>query len=294
MAAPPSRVGALTLPPVAGQGRAALVMASDRGLPYPVLRCAAACFDAVHVLGTATARPLRRSRHCASFITLPPGQPGFGINTVDALCARHGISHILPGDGPATAFLAMHGAALAAPCYPVPDAASFALLDDKARFAALCRSLGVPVPESRVVADRAALLALLPEDRAETLVAKPLGLSASQGVYVITPRSPARAIAGIHYAPILLQSHVLGPDLCAFYLCRAGQVLAEVAYAPEAGTLASSPIPASAAMPRPSSRICTTTASSASTCGRRRMAGRASSDVPRVSGSASRRPCWPG
>lgn len=216
---------------MAGHGRAALVLASDWRLSYRTLRCAAACFDAVHVLGTAIARPLRHSRHCASFTMLPAEQPGFEIATINALCARLGITHILPGDGPGTLFLARHGAALAVPCYPVPDAASVELLEDRLRFAALCRSLGVPVPESRVVADRAALLALLPEDRSESLVAKPLGLAGSQGVYVITPQSSPRAIARIDYAPILLQSHVPGPALRAFYLCRAGQVLAEAVHA---------------------------------------------------------------
>lgn len=225
------------MPPAPGRGRAALLLATGWRLPYRSLRCAAACFDAVHVLGTALARPLRHSRHCASFTALPEDAPGFGIAAVNALCARHGIQTILPGDGPSTAFLARHGAALAAPCFPVPDAASFALLDAKDSFVALCRRLGVPVPETRVLADRAALLALLAAGGTGALVAKPLGLSGSQGVYVIRPETPAHAIDRIDYAPIMLQSHVPGPDLSAFYLCRAGRILAEVAYAPDAGAL---------------------------------------------------------
>lgn len=238
---PPSRTRPTGRQAMARCGGAALVLAGGWRLQYRTLRCAARCFDRVYVLGTKEARTLAHSTACLGFRELEPDAPVFGeasIPLINALCSRWKIDCILPSDAETTLFLAQHRLALDAACFPVPDEATFTLLNNKHTFTDLCQSLGVPTPRTRLVADKQQLLDLLAAGQlAFPLVAKPLDMWGSFGVHVLESEAALPVAESIQYKPILVQEYIDGADLCAFYYCSGGEALAEVVYRPEADAL---------------------------------------------------------
>jgi ATP-grasp in the biosynthetic pathway with Ter operon len=210
-----------------------LILASEWRLPYRTLRCAARCFDRVYVLGTRGARPLAASRFCRSFHYLP-FEEGFGgrsIPFINRLCEQLSVTWIVPSDPPTTLFLSESGAMLGARSYPVPDRATFDLLNDKSTFVGLCQKLGVATPLTEVLPNKQQLLDRLQDGRLTLpLVAKPINLQGSQGVMVLHPGEALGVASRIGYEPIMVQEYIGGRDLCAFYFCREGRVELEALY----------------------------------------------------------------
>jgi predicted ATP-grasp superfamily ATP-dependent carboligase len=137
---------------------------------------------------------------------------------------------VLPGDGKTTRLLSGLRDRLAAPCFPMPDAPTFDTLNNKASFMALCGTLGVPHPASRVVSKRELTELLRHGALPLPAIAKPLELYGRLGVVKLEPNDGAAAVARIDYEPILVQDFIEGRDVCISLFCRRGAVLAEIAY----------------------------------------------------------------
>jgi predicted ATP-grasp superfamily ATP-dependent carboligase len=210
----------------------ALILASEWRLAYKAMRCAAHCFERVYVLGTSGARPLARSLFCRSFYHLP-FEEGFGPSAVayiNDLCDRLLVDVVMPSHTATTRFLSEHGAELLHKCYPLPDKATFDLLNDKRTFVALCRSLGVPTPRTQVLSDSQQLIDRIRGGELELpLVVKPTDMDGSRGVVIVRSVN-ALDPKQLRYSPLLVQDYIDGRDLCAFYLCRDGSVEYEVVY----------------------------------------------------------------
>jgi hypothetical protein len=217
-----------------GSGSRALVLAAGSRLQYRTLRCAAECFDAVFVLGTAEAWPLRYSVACSGFTNAAVEAGHFELLTVEFVndvCKRLCIDVVLPSDGETTRWLGMHGSDVAAQCYPVPSAQVFDTLDDKFLFNALCDQVGVPVPKAVLLNDTRQLAAALDAHVIRLpAVAKPTRMWGSFGVVKLEPATARHVAAAIKYTPILIQDYVVGRDISAFFLCRNGIIQAAVIY----------------------------------------------------------------
>ncbi len=209
-----------------------LLLAENLRLPYRVLRCAAACFDDIYVLGAPGAVKLGTSKHCRRYFDLGESFGSFdpaSVERINAICASYDIGQVLPSCAVTARYLSLHGRALHARHYPVPSVAVFDQLDDKWRFAALCVSLGVPCPRTRCVPTIGDLLGAGGGEALRfPLVLKPLSLWGSLGVRRIDRAEdlPAR----FEHTPILVQDFVPGEDVCAFFVCREGAVVASVQY----------------------------------------------------------------
>lgn len=217
-----------------------LLLATLFKLPYRVLRCAAAIPANVYVLGGPGAKGLTSSNFCRKFIpALTPitGQASEALaKEIDSAVRRHRIDAVIAADAPATRTLIASRAAIEARCFPLPDLASFDLLNDKWRFGVLCQQLGLARPASHLFADTAELEAKLadwPESRA--LLAKPLDWDGGRGHVRLQGPGRSAALARIDYRPILLQQRIDGRDLSASILCRAGKIRALVVQAYEKG-----------------------------------------------------------
>ena len=215
------------------EGRA-LVLATGWRLQYRTLACAHPCFAEVHVAGMGSARPLAWSRKCSSFTTIgEEGEPWdeAAVERINDLSRTLRIDFILPSDADTVGFVAAFRHRLAAPCFATPDAESFALLNNKHSFTAFCQGIGVPTPETKLVANKREMLDLLSDGALQfPLVAKPLEMWGSVGVRVFGAEATARDVEMLDYEPVLVQEYVAGSDIAAFYFCRDGQIEAEAVY----------------------------------------------------------------
>ena len=212
---------------------AVLILASEWRLPYRTLRCAALCFDRVYVVGTKEAHPLARSLFCQSFHYLP-FEDGFGrtsIPFINRLCDQLSIDWVIPSDAHTTRFLTENKAALRPKSYPVPDTATFELLNDKSAFIGLCQNLDIPTPQTEVLPNKQQLLDRIQGGHLKLpLVAKPINREGSYGVEVLHDEQALGVADRLEYEPIMAQEFIGGRDLCAFYLCRQGRIELEVLY----------------------------------------------------------------
>ena len=210
-----------------------LILATGWCLAYRTLRCAAACFDRVYVLGTKEARPLALSLCCQAFHQLPFGD-GFGaasISFISRLCEELRIDWVVPSDGPTTRFLTGAATMLGRKSYPVPATAIFDQLNDKSTFIALCQKLGLATPRTEVLPGPDQVRERFRDgDLTLPLVLKPINREGGDGVVVLRSGDALKRLDGLQYAPVLVQEYVEGRDVCAFYLCHEGQVKREAVY----------------------------------------------------------------
>ena len=101
-------------------------------------------------------------------------------------------------------------------------------LHAKDRFAALCRSLALPVPETTRVADRAALADFA--DRAGEQVFKPVW--SRFGVQTLVAPQPAAlaALTPTPAAPWVVQRRIIGEEVSFYAVCHEGRIAAFCAY----------------------------------------------------------------
>jgi ATP-grasp in the biosynthetic pathway with Ter operon len=211
----------------------ALVLASEWRLQYRTLRCAARCFDRIYVLGTKEARPLAHSLSCQAFHHLPfeEGFDSTSVPFINRLTYQLSIDWVIPSDARTTRFLTENGAMLGPNSYPVPDTATFDLLNDKSTFISLCRKLEIPTPQTEVLADKQQLLSRIQDGHLKLpLVAKPIDREGSQGVMLFHSGKALGMVGRLRYEPIMAQEFIGGRDICAFYFCRKGKIELEALY----------------------------------------------------------------
>ncbi|HEU0217099.1 MAG TPA: hypothetical protein VFQ90_10585 [Stellaceae bacterium] len=111
-----------------------LMLAFSYTLPYHVMRVAAAAGLRVHVLGAGPARGLGASRCCRGYReTRSCGDPEILLAEIGELIDRQRIDVVLPSDDVSTRMLAALADRLPVRCVPLPDLATFDLLNGKWR-----------------------------------------------------------------------------------------------------------------------------------------------------------------
>jgi hypothetical protein len=185
------------------------------------------------VVGTKEAHPLARSLFCQSFHYLP-FEDGFGrtsIPFINRLCDQLSIDWVIPSDAHTTRFLTENKGALGPKSYPVPDTATFELLNDKSAFIGLCQNLDIPTPQTEVLPNKQQLLDRIQGGHLKLpLVVKPINREGSYGVEVLHDEQALGVADRLDYEPIMAQEYIGGRDLCAFYFCREGTIELEVLY----------------------------------------------------------------
>lgn len=203
-------------------------------LAYRAMRCFAAAKVEVYVLGNERSRGMRYARVCAGYTQTPHIFDGnctaAMIDAVNQAITRHRIDFVFAGDQPSTRSLIMMGGRLRAPLFPMPDLATFDLLNDKARFTALCGRLAVRCPPTQVFENRDGLLeGIAAGSVALPTVIKPLSLDGNRGVIALeTPH--AAATARIDYRPVLAQDFIDGADIGASVYADRGRVVAYICH----------------------------------------------------------------
>ena len=218
---------------VENSSKRALIIANGFRLQYRVLRCAAAYFEDVFVLGAGEASSLRHSSQCTDYFPFPKSFSEMSddeiITTINDVCDELAIDCIVPSCAVTTRFLAVHGNDLLAPHFPVPAQSVFDVLNDKWRFAGLCAELDVPIPKTKCFSSLEELAAAMSRGNLTfPLMIKPLGMWGSFGVSRID--APSQFPNKCSFAPILTQEYIAGEDVCAFYICKNGVILASVCY----------------------------------------------------------------
>ncbi len=203
-------------------------------LPYHVLRTATAAGVKVHVLGNGASRGLRASRHCASYRELGcagvPENAEAILDEIQDIVRRRRIDVIFPSDDVSTRLLAGMRDRLPVRASPMPDLATFDLLNDKGNFTRFCLDNGVRVPRGWLYDDTASLRAALASgDLDFPITAKPTNRSGGIGVLHIRDRSELGLIDLIDYRPILIQRHIVGETVGISVVCRDGNILAHAA-----------------------------------------------------------------
>jgi biotin carboxylase len=203
-------------------------------LPYRAMRCFTAAGVTVHVLGNAGSDGLRRSRFCTRYTETSRAFDGTCdtamIDMVNTVIAQDDIDFVFAGDQPSTRSLIAMAPQLRARCFPMPDLATFDVLNDKSRFTALCQALGILCPPTQVFDDRDALLASVA--RGETsipAVIKPLSLDGNRGVTPVDTEAEMMA-ATIDYRPVLVQHFIAGADIGASVYANNGRVVAYICH----------------------------------------------------------------
>jgi predicted ATP-grasp superfamily ATP-dependent carboligase len=199
------------------------------GLPYRALRCAVATGAAVHVLGNHGARGFKYSRFCASFTQLDRALDGTFDDALASAINTHidrlGIDVVMAGDQPSSRALVGVRPLLRAPCFPMPDLATFDLLNDKWEFFKLCSRLGIHCPPTRLLPDRHALAREIEAGSLSLpLIAKPLSLDGNRGVVPLLRRDLGTKLATIRYEPVLVQDFIAGVDIGASAFCDRGEI----------------------------------------------------------------------
>lgn len=217
------------------EARRILLLCSLITLPYRVMRCAAAAGAKVYVLGNGSSKGLGYSRHCRKFISneLPvtgERDPSLAVE-INRWILEFGIDMVLPGDALAMRSLLAIKDLIGAPCFPAPDLRQFDFLNNKWNFTNLCKDLGIPCPDSILVGDRAELLAKIENSRLEfPVIAKPLSLDASQGVFKLDAGNVHAQAKRIFYNPIIVQEFIPGEDIGASVYCEQGEIVSFIAH----------------------------------------------------------------
>jgi len=233
---------ALPCEPAVEAGRAAfapprrvLMVSALYGMPYRVLRCAAATGAEVFVLGGPAARGLAYSRFCKRFEEASVPIDGLGredlLHAINRQVEALGVDCVVPGDPPSTRSLIVLRDRIRARVFPSPNLETFDLLNDKARFHRYCASAGVPTPRTWLFeCTRSLRDAIAAGTLPAKTIAKPLSRSGGEGCVVLDGQAARSRLAEIDYAPIVVQEFIEGEDVCASVFCSKGDVIAFVAY----------------------------------------------------------------
>jgi biotin carboxylase len=208
-----------------------LMIAFAFTLPYHVLRTATAAGVRVHVLGRGPSRGLRASRYCASYRKSSVDGNGEDddaaiLDEIREVVRQRGIDIIFPSDDVSTRLLASIRDHLPVRSTPLPDLATFDLLNDKGNFTRYALDHGVRVPECWLYdrgdeVRRDVLAGSLPLP----ITVKPTNQSGSRGVIHIRDEAELAQLDGVDYHPILVQRHIVGETIGISVICRDGAVL---------------------------------------------------------------------
>jgi predicted ATP-grasp superfamily ATP-dependent carboligase len=165
---------------------------------------------------------LRRSKWCRQYfvndLAIEEDNKADFVRTIERLSSTNSNIFLIPADDPANRIVHATFDRLAARSYPMPDSSLFEMLNDKWQFFQYCRKLGVRVPNTIRLNDKAEIdfdyvcaMVGLP------FVLKPTNKNNSLGVHVISSKEQFRnAILSsreCNLLPLIAQTFIPGVDI---------------------------------------------------------------------------------
>src|SRR5262249_54838238 len=139
------------------------------------------------------------------------GDPEVVLAEIRKVVSRRKIDIVFPSDDVSTRLLAAIRDRLPVRSSPLPDLATFDLLNDKGNFTRYALDHGVRVPQCWLY-DRVDELRrdLLAGDLVLPVTVKPTNQSGSRGVIHIREQRELAQLDDVDYRPILVQRHIVG------------------------------------------------------------------------------------
>ncbi len=209
-----------------------LMVAFAFSLPYHLLRTATAAGVRVHVLGSGPSRGLRTSRFCASYQKSAATGAGIAdheliLEEIREVVRRRHIDVVFPSDDVSTRLLAAIRDQLPVASTPLPDLATFDLLNDKWNFTRFSLAHGVRVPQGSLYDSVSDLRRDLQSGSlAFPVTIKPINRSGGIGVINLLASKDIDRLRDVDYQPILVQQHIVGETIGISVICRSGQIVA--------------------------------------------------------------------
>lgn len=179
------------------------------------------CSPAWLARASRTAGPVHR--HAS-----PVDQPAAFARDIRDLIARLGPVCVIPTCEEVFHLAALAGADGDADRLFAPPLDRLAILHAKDRFPDLCRRLSLPVPDTTLIADRAALTAFSGE--AADHVFKPVWSRFGARTLVAPDPGALGAVVPSPDAPWVVQRRIIGEEVSFYAVCHAGRVTAFSAY----------------------------------------------------------------
>jgi hypothetical protein len=186
----------------------------------------------VSVMGARAWSAMRLSRRLRSYTscgTAPLRQTDLSLlDTIDSYCAAHRIDWIVPADLFSTLLVARGRERLkSAGTYPVSEPALIETWNDKGKFAALLKELGLPTPPTRLIFSEADPVL---DSLAYPVMVKPTCDEGGHGVRRLDSRTALDALlprlARRYGWPLLVQDFVPGSDIDLSALADRGRIAA--------------------------------------------------------------------
>lgn len=156
-----------------------------------------------------------------------PPDPEALLEEIADVVRRRDIEIVFPSDDVSTRLLAAIRDRLPVRSSPLPDLATFDLLNDKWNFTRFARDHDVRVPECWLYDGVDRLRGDLQSGAlAFPITAKPTNCSGNRGVIHIRDESEIGELDTIDYRPILVQRHIIGETIGISVMCRTGTIVA--------------------------------------------------------------------
>ena len=184
------------------------------------------------LVGPKSVAFLRRSKRCLQYfetgLSLDADKADF-VQVIEKLSGDFANLFLIPVDDSANRIIHSTFARLRPKTFPIPDSASFELLNDKWLFHQLCSRLKIRVPRTVMVEDKSALnFERLRAAVGAPLVVKPTNRSNSVGVCVIhsAEQLQQQVLSNPDYAfsPLLVQEFVHGDDIDVSVFANGGRI----------------------------------------------------------------------
>ena len=200
-------------------------------MPASLAMCRALKRSGATVIGTDSldTTPLSGSNAVDLYVKTPPPSksPEEFLAALSQIIKEHNVSHLIPmyEEGyVVSASLPQLASAHASTLILVDTVETLSILDDKWRFIAHCKSLGLPVPNTAVVTSVAQLRDQITR-LASGIVVKPVFSRFAQGVFIDPSPEDLTQIHPSVDSPWVVQERVIGPVASSYGICRNGKIL---------------------------------------------------------------------
>jgi hypothetical protein len=210
----------------------ALMLAFGFALPYHILRTATAAGLRVHVLGSGPSRGLRTSRFCASYTRSESSgndeaDRRIVADEINRIARQRRLDIVFPSDDVSTRLLASLRDELPVRSSPLPDLATFDLLNDKGNFTRFALDHRVRVPQGWTYGEVEELRRDIRSGKlCLPLTVKPTNRSGGYGVIHIRAEREMPELDKVEYRPVMAQRHIVGETIGISVICRNGEILA--------------------------------------------------------------------
>ena len=197
---------------------------------YNILRSLKAMNARVYLVHDRRSASLSHSRRCKvvhAARDLGSADPDQVLEVVNDLHLQVGLDSVIASDVESLAFLSKIRDRVLAPVFPMADADTLALLNDKWTFYKLCETAGVAVPKSVSVACRAEFdVDLIERELGYPVLVKPVNSYGQRGISIFRDKTQAEEwkSGGDQDQPVIVQEYIEGTDWAISVFAQEGVI----------------------------------------------------------------------